>query len=332
MKLGVVARCDGGGLASQTWEAWRHLQPERTLVLDLPSTRGKGHRERYPGAVFLDHYPTLGETRDFLDGLDVVFGAECWYCADWTSIAAECGVVCVQQANPELYDPAEAAGSRIVLPTGWEACRVPHEAILPVPVPTDRFTPKLRAEARRFYHVSSNAMADRNGTATLIAALRQVRSHITVTIRSARSRGDILAHPLRVPTNVELVELSHSEQPYYACWPDADVLLLPRRYGGLCLPAQEAAALGMPVVMTDLPPQRDWPHVELAPVMGSEPIVAKGGTFDAWTAEPGALARIIDRLASDPERVRDLSARALEWANERSWFSLLPTYRETLTP
>lgn len=334
--VGLVARCDNGGLASQTWEAFRHLRPERTLVLDLVSSRGICQPDRYPGpgVHWLDAYPTDRQATAFLEGLDVVFGAECWYSPTWTRIARELGVLCVLQANPELYDHLEANGSRIVLPTPWESQRVPHSRILPVPIALDRF--HLRAHRREradvFYHISSGAMADRNGTGLLLAALRHVRAAITLILRSTRARTEIVRQPVRAPGNVTVIELSHSDEPYYACWPDADVLILPRRYGGLCLPLQEAAALGMPAITTALPPQDDYPHVALMPVTTSEQIATKAGSFSAWSVDPRALASEIDALAGAPHRVRMLSDAALDWAASLSWDALLPDYHEVLCP
>src|SRR5690348_18318854 len=41
VSLGILARCDGGGLASITREVHRHLAPTRTLLLDLEE-QGRG--------------------------------------------------------------------------------------------------------------------------------------------------------------------------------------------------------------------------------------------------------------------------------------------------
>jgi hypothetical protein len=41
---------------------------------------------------------------------------------------------------------------------------------------------------------------------------------------------------------------------YLDQYKDGDVLVIPRKYGGLCLPMQEALAHGIPVIMPDIEP------------------------------------------------------------------------------
>lgn len=336
MKLGLVARCDvSGGLAVQTSEAYRHLQPDRTLVVHTAhTTRGPCKLDRYdgPNVTAVPGAPSVDDARRFMRGLDVVFTCECVYLPDWMSIARRLGVAVVVQANPELYDARELAGARIVLPTEWEAARVPHERILPVPVALDRFPrAQIRTNAQVFYHPSSPAMADRNGTALVLAALRFVRSKVTVIVRGARNRAEIVRKPLPQPRHAKLVELSFTEEPYWRAYPpEADVLVMPRRYGGLSLPIQEAAALGMPCVTLDLPPQREYPHTLCVRARDPEPVAMKAGTFDAWSCSPRELARAIDELAAKPERVQELSAEARRWAEARSWSALAGEYAATL--
>ena len=41
MKIGLIARADRTGLAVQTWEFWRNMQPYKTLVIN-PTWIGHG--------------------------------------------------------------------------------------------------------------------------------------------------------------------------------------------------------------------------------------------------------------------------------------------------
>lgn len=332
--LGLIARCDSGGLGVQTAEAFRHLHPDRTLVVHTSHrTRGRCELDRYQGANVraIPSSPSRDDAREFMRGLDVVFTCECLYLPEWMVDAKRLGVSVVVQANPEMYDPIELRGARVVLPTEWEARRVPHESILPVPVALDRFTYRERTEARVFYHPSSPAMADRNGTALVLAALSYVRSDIEVIVRGARNREDIVRAPRRGPRSVKLTELSFTEDPYWDAYPErADVLLMPRRYGGLSLPMQESAALGMPCVTLDLPPQSAYPHAVLVAPTTATALAMKGGVFPVWDANPRELAKAIDRLASSPPLVGRLSRTSRAWAESRSWSALGEQYAVTL--
>lgn len=336
MKLGLIARCDTrGGLAIQTAEAYAHLHPDRVLVVHADhESRGLCDRARYPGddVTWLPAGPSPDDAAEFMDGLDVVFSCECLYLPEWVAIAKHLDVDVVVQANPEMYDAAELAGARVVLPTPWESHRVPHEAILPVPVALERFPFRQRTEARVFYHPTSEAIQDRNGTSIVLAALQYVTADVVVQIRGQLSRGELARkRTRRIPDNVKLIELPWSNGPYWEAYPpDADVLILPRRYGGLCLPMQEAAALGMPLLTTDLVPQREYPHAVFVDAMPSLQESMKIGPVMVHKADPRALAHKIDLMARGPEFIVEYSTAAREWAEARSWSALEATYRATL--
>lgn len=333
-RLGLIARCDRGGLGIQTSEAYRHLHPERTLVVHTDHVaRGQCDRSLYDGdgVTWLRADPSPTDARNFMADLDVVFSCECLYLPEWIAIARSLGVQVVVQANPEFYDH-ELAGARIVLPTSWEADRVPHERILPVPVALERFPYRQRSEARVFYHPTSQAMLDRNGTGIVLAALQHVTTDVQVIVRGQLSRGDLARQRERtVRPNVKLTFLPWVDDPYWTAYPpEADMLLLPRRYGGLCLPMQEAAALGMPVVTTDLTPQREYPHAVLIPAAPSVQESMKIGPVTVHKADPRLLAAEIDRLAGAPDEVSRLSAVARGWAETLSWSAWEQEYRVTL--
>jgi len=329
--IGAILRVDQGGLGNQSSEFVRHMKPDRILAIDFGSSgRGKSDPHRFKGDHVMHVLGTPGpdDCRRFLDGLDVVFTCEAFYQPIFVKIADVMGVSCIVQSNPEMHDPVDLAGARVVLPTEWESERVPHERILPVPIALDRFTPRLRKQAKVFYHVAAPAMLDRNGTAILLAALRHVTAEITVIIRGSLPRDARGAR--MIPPNVTLHEIPWTEEPYWRAYPDADVLLLPRRYGGLCLPMQETAALGMPVITTDLCPQCAYPQAELVPVSGFEWHPMKGGDFPVANVHPRNYAAAIDRLAGDPERVKDLSDAAVMWARRLGWHRLGSSYQEVL--
>jgi hypothetical protein len=105
------------------------------------------------------------------------------------------------------------------------------------------------------------------------------------------------------------------------------VILIPRRYGGLCLPAQEALSFGRALVMPDVSPNADWPILPLpARFAADSTIRTVAGEIPAAIVEPRDVARLLDELAADPARVWEQSVRAYEWAQRHTWARMKPVY------
>lgn len=173
-------------------------------------------------------------------------------------------------------------------------------------------------EARVLFHTAAPAFHDRNGTDTVLkaAALLPRTLDLRLLIRGPRPAR---FRYVNVPIPVTWLPPVHR---YDEVIPDeADVMLLPRRYGGLSLPVQEAAARGLPVLMTDLEPQRAWfPEMALLPATVAEPLIAmRGGAFDVYGADPRELADRIVGLREDDAAVAYLSDVARTFGQSLSW-------------
>lgn len=332
VKLGILARAEDRGLGIQTWEAVRHLDPERVLVVDVGAHERFGlHLDRYPGAtvVRLDEKGwTLpeAETRAWLDGLDVVFTCETFYDARFARWARAAGVRTVVQANPEFIRPEwDLADLADVWwnPSTWRMDTFPAGSRhMPVPVALDRFTPSTGEHPPRFFHtVGKWAAGDRNGTTLLQQSLRYVRQPVRVTI-AAQER--ILRTTTRSRARVEYRVQNVAD--YWRLYDGHEVLVLPRRYGGLCLPAQEAMAAGLAVLMPDTSPNTDmWPVLPL-PCRNHGIIDVPAGRIPLVECDPTMLARILVRLHGDPAEVEALRAGSRAWAAAHSWDVLRPVY------
>lgn len=320
MNLGLWgARADHGGLAAQTWELYRHLRPAKTMVMDLGrSGRGVADLARFPDAMVLhgtDDHITRTDADAFLDGLDVVLIIETPYVAWFCDHARSRGVRTVLHANPELVRDDYSPPDVMWLPTTWEAHRRPEATVVPHPVARDVLPFRRRTSCTVFHHIAAPAMRDRNGTQLVLAACRHVRNPCHLIITGARSR--IPARVGRVTIDAHLGTVPNYWDAYP---PDADVLLLPRRYAGLSLPMQEAASLGMPVVSLDLEPQRGWlaPEV-LLNCKARWDVDMVGGRFEVFDADPRELARKMDLLILEPALVERLSKQQDVWAESISW-------------
>lgn len=338
LRLGLIARADSRGLGIQTHEVFRHLRPAKTMVVDCPSLAPLPlHLDRFPGATVVHGFPTLADCREFLDGLDVVYTAETPYNQDLFSEAARMGVRSVLHYNFEflahLQNPDLPRPALFAAPSMWRYQDVPfaNKTYLPVPIALDRFADVWRPStptATQFLHIVGRpAVGDRNGTKDLLAALPYVRSAVTVTIRCQDpAYVPSLLNPRSVPANVELVIVSADIPNYWDNYAGADVLVMPRRFGGLCLPVNEALGAGMPVIMPAISPNEWLPPDWLVPATKTGNFMAKT-RIDLHTTDPRALAACIDRFATDRAFYAEAQTEARDWAKRNSWEALLPEYQ-----
>jgi len=326
-RLGIVARGDRGGLGNTTRELTLHVEPARVVCLDL-GERNRGRFRPRPGWEVVP-WPSREATlalRNLVAACDVVYTAETTYEQDLAAWARDLGTDLVAHVMPELYDAAALDGARLLVPTTWERRRVPDAMLLPVPVATERIPRRDVGKFARltFAHVASPAMEDRDGTRIVLEALGHVEEECAVLVYADRAPAS------HVVGNVGLQWRGRTRR-YEDLWKHGDALLLPRRYGGLSLPVQEAAAAGMPSVMIDVPPASGWDHVLGIPSSGHRRVRMKGGTFAVHDAAPRALAAVMDRLSRDRDLLARLALAARAHASRISWAALAPAYRSTLS-
>lgn len=341
MKVGLLARGEDRGLGIQTWEFHRAIRPERTMLIDMGElARGfPMHPDRYPDAMQVNFGDTQAlpekATREWLDGLDVVFTAETFY--DWRIIgwANDQGVATVCQLNPEFYkhphEPHTPHPTMWWAPSPWRLKHLHEDTrLVGVPVAADRF-PMVApepADRLRVLHVAGHrAVADRNGTLQLLQAARLVRSPMVIRILTQDGRLPRIK-PHRHP-RVEVIGEPGGRPNYWDLYDDADLLMLPRRYGGLCLPTQEAMACGLAVAMTDCPPNEYWPNLPLH-ARKRQNLNTATGLVPMWAADPRGISDKLDRMAKNPEALAGQQAASLEWARAHSWDAMLPFYMDEL--
>lgn len=336
MKLGLIARADNRGLGIQTWEFYQHMKPAKTLVIDVPSVQPLAVRNRFPDAVTISGWPEPGNYARFLDGLDAVYTAETPYHHSLFSIGAQLGVRSVLAVNPEFLDqmdhPELPAPSVYACPSSWMFDKIPQpKTMLPFPVATERFSANTATKATNFLHVVGRpAIHDRNGTESVLTGLQYVQSEITLTI-CCQQQGHVeqLIRHVVVPDNVKVQIQSRDVADYWINYQDQHVLILPRRFGGLCLPMQEALAAGMPVVMPNVPPNSDrLPDEWLTTSTQRAEFVCRGNQIAIYDTHSKDLAQLIDRFASDRDFYVEQKEIASGLAKAWSWDNLKPRYDE----
>lgn len=323
-----------------SWAAYRHLQPERALVIDMGSiARGFAqHFDRYPGeriVTFDGHSLPEAQVKAWLRGLDVVLMFETAY--DWRMIgwANDAGVATVVLSMPEFWkhphQPELPMPTQVWAPTTWRLDLLPPGTpVVPVPVEQDVFplTPAGTGERLQVVHVAGHrAAGDRNGTLQLLTAAQRVREPMDIYVHTQDDhlprvrplKGGAVLHllPGGKPTRPELYSGMHLH-------------VLPRRYGGLCLPAQESLASGLALAMTNVAPNPStWPIVALRGHWEGRQ-ATPSGDVRSFSADSLYMARVLDTLARDPQQVVELQTQAVTWAKANSWSELAPLYRERL--
>lgn len=333
MKVGVIARCDDRGLGNQTLEACRHLNPERVLLIDPGhDKRFQQHPERFnrwdTTRVRWNGRLDPDPVTRWLDGLDVVYTAETPYDERLPRWAAKAGVGVAVHANPEFLTRVD-----MKMPVTWWVAtpwRIEHlpsrTRVVPMPVaePRVRHEPGDRV---RFLHVAGwPTVADRNGTEIVTEAAGLVTVDCDVTVRGQHDSIRSL-HTRR--SSARLVLEAGNVADYWDLYRYADVLVMPRRFGGLCLPVQEAMTVGLPVVMSDCSPNEVWPGPRV-PTSCTREVRTRCGNLPLHDADPRALAETMDELAANGELIDKLRHEAAEWVAGNTWDALKPMWLDEL--
>lgn len=334
MTWGLVARADNTGLGNLTWEIWRHLSPDRTVVIDVEAYRKQPtHRDRYPGSTWnigLDCDWSEESIRRFLDGLDTVFTAETPYNPALFSIAREMGVRSVLYVMPELFPynehPDLPRPDLYVCPTSYLLDNIPNpKMVLPLPVDRERCRFRTRTSANgTVWHLAGRpALLDRNGSLVVVESSPFVRGKVRLRAQTTKVSGR------RAFPNL------HTEQRefanYWEAYDDIDLLAIPRRYGGLCMPLQEAASCGIPVIIPNVEPYNaGWPEPLLV-----EPVIDRarrmaGGIIPLAAIPPRRLADKVNALIEDDALMEAMSHAMDAWAEQRSWEVMEPWWRSML--
>lgn len=342
MRLGLVAYSDNTGLGNQTHAYYRHLQPARVLLIDRSGNKVEHafHPERYPDAdIIVKGLPDYGQTELFLAGLDVVLMAECSPTQHLLRRAQELGVKTVIVPNWEYFHNLKK--TRLLLPdlllapSLWHFDEYPGEKkYLPFPIEVSRPVGKDVDTGYNFMHVAGLPIApDRNGTLTVLQALEHVTARIKMTIFCQKPGyiDELIAqNGIKVPENVQLLQVT-SVKNTAELYEGQHVLLMPRRFGGLCLPVNEALGYGLPVIMPDISPNNRWlPGSLLIPARKIDER-KMGNQIDIYEADPQALASLVDQIRNGRALYWRLRQQVKQLQEAYGWHTLKPEYIETLS-
>lgn len=349
MRLGLWgARMDNSGLGMQTWEFYNAMHPAKTVVVDISQLektedrRLKQYPERYPNARFIYGLPNRFDIADFLKDIDVVFIAESAYNMDFYRMARDAGVKTAVQYNYEFFDWfddsiwANNPPDMFIAPSTWHYQDVQSlcdrkgikHAYLHCPVNTAKIQHRYVDSALTFVHIAGRPAAhDRNGTYTFLQALQLAPDDL---------RGIVYTQDKQLANEIgqeyPSVDVKVNTADYADIYKKGSVLVLPRKYGGNCLPMNEALAAGMPVIMSKLSPQTDFlPMRWLVDAPDTGISFAPRFPIEVYECDAAALMfrmRWFKSLSHDG--MLEQSNIAYGLADSISWETMKPKYEEAL--
>lgn len=332
-RLGVIGRADDRGIAWQTLEMARHLQPDKVLcvMMNEPDWPEDPSRFSDSDVTLVDsnlsqnlNRRVLDEDvcRGFLEDLDVVMAVETvyeWAFLDW---AREANVKTIIHGNPEFFahhrNPDWPWPDVWAWPTPWMIGDLPPGPQLPVPaVQRPHVAADPNDDVLRVLHVAGkHAANDRNGTSEFIEAVRGLRQRIHVTL--VTQEQSLFRRPKPSNRNVTVEVITGGVEDRWSMYENQHVLVLPRKYGGLSLPAIEAMACGLTVMMTDCSPNEIWPGDRITARKGRIQL-SPFGKIQTYGTHPNEISSKLNRLALTRSRLATLMDESSLWAMNNSW-------------
>lgn len=259
LKLAGIVRSDAGGLGTLSRAFADLFGFSKTLSLAFRTERyddqffGREKNRVVPRGQQI----TKADAEWLLDGADAVLSFEAFYSPVIVHTAREKGI---PSCLCPMHECLSTGGNFFVA-----AFLCPHKLCLrevqkdfpraravelPVPIDVERIKFRRRERARTFLHF---AHFERNNTHAVIDAWRHVKS-------DARLIVNCLSDMPEQPRDDRITIQRPGYVDYWQGWQEADVLLNPHRFAGLCLPHAHAAAAGMPIITTRL-----WPFCDTTP-------------------------------------------------------------------
>lgn len=343
MKLGIIVRADETGLGYQTRNLTYMLKPDRIMVIDS-SYFNKGaeqHFEWYDGfrGFVSNGFPSNQEVQLFANGLTHIITCEIPYNYHLFTYAKTRGIKTYLQFNYEFFDELKnkfPKPYKYVAPSRWheEDLQKYNPTYLPPPTFASDFKQARdmnmqRTGHRRFLHVMGRQAArDRNGTNDLIRAIKLCKEDFELVI-SVQQKTEEIEQNNDKRITIREASIKNQEDLYKGF----DAMIMPRRYGGLCLPMNEALLSGLPVIMTDISPNNKVLNNEWLVESSVKETFQTRTIIDCYEADTNKLAQKIDWLASiSHDELTSIKASALDIGLEKfSADSLKPKYTELLS-
>lgn len=302
---------NNSGIGIQSKRLCYMLNPDRILAIDSrPFAKNKKqHWEWYSGfaGYKVQGFPNNREIRIFLSGLTKVFCIENPFNFFLLEECQKRGIKLYIQSNYEFCDHLNKnliLPTKFLMPSYWMIEKMKRQfgedrvMYLPPPInplefKTARDINLLKSGKRKFLHiVGTLAHYDRNGTLLLLQAMRLSKGDFTLVIRS---QSELPAGYRIDDKRIEYI--FEDTDDYVSMYKGYDALILPRRYGGLCLPMIEALISGLPVIMSDVSPNNlVLPKKWLIPAKKTGSFQART-LIETYSIDIKLLAKKLDEMA-----------------------------------
>lgn len=334
IRLGLIARCDNGGIGSESWEFARHLLDSKDKVLLI-----RGEHGHYPdrflekGFAVLEAHgvPSDNEVDAFLRDIDVLFTIETFYNWSMIDVARSRGIKTVLRLNYEFMpDPRHSPVDLQLSPSQWNLEQITGRVeYLPFPINRDVLPYRNRAKVDSFYHIAGHELyEDRNGTQIFLQAIRFMKSKPPINLFSQHDLSkEALAQYIKDNPNVHCFTEAANYWDVHQRGgnPQGDCLVLPRRYGGQSLQMNEALSTGAMVLMPAVKPQVDFlPKRMMIQPDYARKIQCHGAIVDCYDTDPQKLAMTMDELYGST--ITEESEWANDFAESISWDTLGSKY------
>jgi glycosyltransferase involved in cell wall biosynthesis len=312
MRLGIIARADKTGLGNQTKELVDMLKPDKILLIDSSHFNGnKQYPEwyaEYDVQTTAAGFSSNMEINEFLNTVDVVISCEIFYNKKLAALAFRRNIKTILQYNYEFFEYFVVDGMRqpniLLAPSVWNMDLIEKyfsskSDVVHLPPPT---SPEIFVEAKqnnmskthkRILHVAGKrANSDRNGTDIVVEMLKYSKADYELVVKVQGEYDPKCKDP-------RLTIDSSNPDDRSDLYSGFDLMVLPRKYGGLCLPMNEALLSGLPVIMTNISPNNSiLPPEWLVDASWKAKLEFKGVT-DIYETDPKALAELVDKFVND---------------------------------
>lgn len=323
----IIARADLTGLGIQSRNWVRLLDPHKVVVINSrPFNNNEQHFEWYSkrrNAFRVEGFIKPNEISPILNGVDILLTFEIPYSYQLISAAKVANVKTIIQNNWEFTDylkqPELPLPSLLVNHSYWhlddqKALWPEITDYCPTPLFIEDFDEIYKQNMeqtgrRRFLHIAGRSTyEDRNGTTDLIEAIKLIPKEIDFEL-VIKTQTAVIADVGDPRVVIDKSSPLDEKQLYR----DFDVAIMPRRYGGACLPMNEALASGLPVIMTNIEPNNKiLPQSWLVDSQKKTVFMART-LIDVYSADHNKLADKIMKFVSD-NNLTDYKKQAREIA------------------
>lgn len=324
-RLGIIARSDLTGLGVQSRNWVRLLKPDKVILIDSsPFNHNEQHPEWYEGMNVMPIYGFIRphQINQVLDDIDILLTFEIPYSYELITAAKSRGVKTIIQNNWEFTDYLQ--NSALTLPdllvnhSYWNLEK--QKELWPqiseycaTPLFLEEFnsiaTQNLeRTGKKRFLHIAGRrTYEDRNGTEDLLAAIKLIPQDIDFELVIKTQTTEI---PEMRDSRIVIDRTAPDDEK--ELYRGFDAMIMPRRYGGACLPMNEALAAGLPVIMTHIDPNNKvLPKEWLVEVREKTQFMART-MITVYETNPQELAyRITAWAIDDKDKERKTKARKI---------------------